>query len=206
MRKGVMELDALDIIITQNKVMSQQINAITQHLGGLQVSAINTQDALYDMSGRFPQGTEAQVSKESVEKEASEETQNKVEHVSKRHPNNLFPIDVEQYKVKSPVPEYKLKILYPKRLQKASKDNQFSRFLEVFKKLQISILFAEALEQMPLYTEFMKKLLINKRNWKESKTMVLTKECCAIIQQDLCEKMQDPENFLIPCTIGDITI
>ena len=51
MRKGFMELDALDTILAQNKVMSQQINAITQHLGGLQVSAINTQNASYVMSG-----------------------------------------------------------------------------------------------------------------------------------------------------------
>nr|XP_025678494.1 uncharacterized protein LOC112778386 [Arachis hypogaea] len=52
----------------------------------------------------------------------------------------------------------------------------------------------------------MKDLLTNERNWKESETMVLTKECSAIIQQDLPEKMQDPGSFLIPCIIGDITI
>ncbi|KAL4287664.1 hypothetical protein AHAS_Ahas19G0208800 [Arachis hypogaea] len=56
MRKGVMELDALDTILTQNKAVSQQINDITQLLGELQVSAINTQDAPYDMSGEFSQG------------------------------------------------------------------------------------------------------------------------------------------------------
>ncbi|KAL4307049.1 hypothetical protein AHAS_Ahas16G0239400 [Arachis hypogaea] len=51
-----MELDALDTILTQNKVTSQQINTITQHLGKLQASAINTQDASYDMSDGFSQG------------------------------------------------------------------------------------------------------------------------------------------------------
>ncbi|XP_072088066.1 uncharacterized protein [Arachis hypogaea] len=59
---------------------------------------------------------------------------------------------------------------------------------------------------MPLYAKFMKELLTNKRNWKESETVVLTKECSAIIQKDLPEKMQDPGSFFIPCTIGDITI
>ncbi|XP_016178500.1 uncharacterized protein LOC107620930 [Arachis ipaensis] len=60
---------------------------------------------------------------------------------------------------------------YPQRLQKASKDKQFSKFLEVFRKLQINIPFAEALEQMPLYAKFMKELLSNKRDWKESETV-----------------------------------
>ncbi|XP_016178173.1 uncharacterized protein LOC107620541 [Arachis ipaensis] len=68
-------------------------------------------------------------------------------------------------------PEYKPKISYPQRLQKASKDKQFSKFLEVFKKLQINIPFVEALEQMPLDAKFMKELLRNKRDWKESETV-----------------------------------
>jgi len=56
MRKEVMKLDVLDTILAQNIAMCQQINAITQQLDGLQVSAINTQDAPYDMSGEFSQG------------------------------------------------------------------------------------------------------------------------------------------------------
>ncbi|XP_074373982.1 uncharacterized protein LOC141714358 [Apium graveolens] len=45
---------------------------------------------------------------------------------------------------------------YPKRLQKQKFDKQFAKFLEVFKKFQINILFAEVLEQMPSYAKFMK--------------------------------------------------
>ncbi|KAL4365316.1 hypothetical protein AHAS_Ahas07G0093900 [Arachis hypogaea] len=55
-KKGVMELDALNVILAQNKTMSQQISAITQHLRRMQVSAINTQDTSYNMSGASPQG------------------------------------------------------------------------------------------------------------------------------------------------------
>ncbi|KAL4299586.1 hypothetical protein AHAS_Ahas17G0115700 [Arachis hypogaea] len=95
---------------------------------------------------------------------------------------------------------------YPHRLQKASKDKQFSNFLEVFRKLKINILFAEALEQMPLYATFMKKLLSNKRNWREVETGVLTKDCSAIIHKNLLEKLQDLGSFLIPCIIRDTTI
>ncbi|KAL4293655.1 hypothetical protein AHAS_Ahas18G0149800 [Arachis hypogaea] len=35
-KKEVMELDTLDVILAQNKAMSQQINAIIQHLNGMQ--------------------------------------------------------------------------------------------------------------------------------------------------------------------------
>ncbi|XP_057744654.1 uncharacterized protein LOC130962461 [Arachis stenosperma] len=59
---------------------------------------------------------------------------------------------------------------------------------------------------MPLYAKFMKELLTHKRNWKEQEIVVLTKECSAIIQHNLPEKMPDPGSFVIPCTIGDVTI
>ena len=52
----------------------------------------------------------------------------------------------------------------------------------------------------------MKELLTHKRNWKEQETMVLTKECSAIIQHNLPEKMPDPGSFVILCTIGEVGI
>ncbi|XP_015949938.1 uncharacterized protein LOC107474815 [Arachis duranensis] len=57
-----------------------------------------------------------------------------------------------------------------------------------------------------LYGKFMKELLAKKRNWKEDKIMVLTKECHATIQKHLPQKLRDPESSLIPCTIGEVTI
>ncbi|KAL4306665.1 hypothetical protein AHAS_Ahas16G0201000 [Arachis hypogaea] len=80
---------------------------------------------------------------------------------------------------------YVPKASYPQRLRKDGKDSQFSRFLEIFKKLQINIPFAEALEQMPFYTKFLKELMARKRNWGEKETIVLTEECSAIIQKKL---------------------
>ncbi|XP_057759213.1 uncharacterized protein LOC130979704 [Arachis stenosperma] len=161
--------------------------------------------AIHLRSGKVS-SLEATVSEEPDEKEAPVEDKSKEEHAPPRHPDNPFSVDLEKYPALPKAPEYKPKMSYPQRLQKASKDKQFSRFLELFKKLQINIPFTEALEQIPLYAKFMKELLTNKRNWKESETVVLTKECNAIMQKDLSEKMQDPGSFLISCTIGDITI
>ncbi|XP_057747673.1 uncharacterized protein LOC130966870 [Arachis stenosperma] len=175
-KKGVMEVEALNAIIAQNKLMSQQMSLLTQHMGGMQVSAINTQnppqEISYDMIGNFVQNDHYDYAQSSSEQ----------------------------------APEYKPKMPYPQRLQKASKEKQFSKFLDVFKKLHINIPFAEALEKMPLYAKFMKELLTYKRNWKEQEIVVLTKECSAIIQHNLYEKMPDPGSFVIPCTIGDVTI
>ena len=44
-------------------------------------------------------------------------------------------------------------IPYPPRLKKSKLDKQFTKFLEVFMKLHINILFVNALEQMPSYVK-----------------------------------------------------
>ncbi|XP_057734307.1 uncharacterized protein LOC130949667 [Arachis stenosperma] len=80
------------------------------------------------------------------------------------------------------------------------------RFLEIFKKLQINIPFAEAIEQMPFYAKFLKELMTKKRSWKNNETVILTEECSAIIQHKLPQKLKDPGSFQIPCIIGEITV
>nr|XP_025670288.1 uncharacterized protein DDB_G0292186-like [Arachis hypogaea] len=75
-------------------------------------------------------------------KEKKEETQasKKGKQVMEEHPQ-------EQRKVVRP---YIPPLPYPQRLQRELKDQQFPKFLEIFKKLEINIPLAEALEQMPL--------------------------------------------------------
>ena len=46
---------------------------------------------------------------------------------------------------------------YPHTPSRKDKDRQFSRFMDVLKRLQINIPFTEALEQMPTYARFMKE-------------------------------------------------
>ena len=76
-------------------------------------------------------------------------------------------------------------IPYPQRLRKSKLDNQFTKFMEVFKKLQINIPFATALEQMPTYVKFMKDILSKKRILEDYETIALTEECSSIIQKKL---------------------
>ncbi|KAL4371555.1 hypothetical protein AHAS_Ahas06G0177500 [Arachis hypogaea] len=58
---------------------------------------------------------------------------------------------------------------------------------------------------MPLYVKFMKELLSKKKLLKGDETVILTKECSAIIQNNLPKKMLDPGSFQIPCTIRSTT-
>ena len=93
-------------------------------------------------------------------------------------------------------------IPYPQRLKKNKLDKQFTKFMEVFKKLHINIPFADALEQMPSYVKFMKDIMSNKRRLSDFETVNLTKECSIILKRKLPQKLKDPGSFTIPCTIG----
>ena len=75
--------------------------------------------------------------------------------------------------------------------------------MEVFKKLQINIPFADALEQMPTYVKYVKDILSKKRRLEEYETIALTEECSAIIQKKLPQKLKDPGSFTIPYIIGN---
>ena len=99
-------------------------------------------------------------------------------------------------KVSMPVP-------YPQRLKKHKLDKQFTKFMDVFKKLHINIPFADALEQIPRYVKFMKDILSQKRKLADFETVNLTEERSAILQRKLPQKLKDPGSFTIPCTIGN---
>ena len=43
-------------------------------------------------------------------------------------------------------------------------DDQFSKFLNMFKKIEVNIPFAEALAQMPHYAKFMKDIMSRRGN------------------------------------------
>ena len=65
-------------------------------------------------------------------------------------------------------------IPYPQRLKKGKLEKQFTKFLDIFKKLHINILFMDALENMSSYVKFMKKVLENKKKLGEYETIALT--------------------------------
>ncbi|XP_020972946.1 uncharacterized protein LOC110269457 [Arachis ipaensis] len=140
-----------------------------------------------------------EISRETTEDEAKENVRDKEQGQS-------FTPSATKEKEKEVLKPYTPKAPYPQRLMKSEKDGQFSRFLEIFRKLQINILFAEAIEQMPLYAKFLKELMTKKRSWRNEETVLLTEECSAIIQHKLPQKLKDPGSFQIPCIIGEVMV
>lgn len=137
---------------------------------------------------------------EAVEKKSPEEV---IESNSETPPVVVEESVLVQEELKLPKPIIKLP--FPQRLKKEQSEKQFGKFLDVFKKLQINIPFAEALEQMPTYAKFMKEILSKKRRIVDDESVMLTEECSAILQRKLPQKLKDPGSFSIPCTIGDRT-
>ena len=62
----------------------------------------------------------------------------------------------------------------------------------------------DALENMPSYVKLVKEILENKKKLGDFETIALTEECSAILQNKLPPKLQDPGNFAIPFSIGNL--
>ena len=105
-------------------------------------------------------------------------------------------------KQKEGVPAYTPTVPFPQWLQKAKREEQFSRFLDIFKKVEINIPFSEVINQMPTYAKFLKEILSKKRKIAKEGIVNLTATCSVVIQQKLPTKMKDPGSFTIPCSIG----
>ena len=82
-------------------------------------------------------------------------------------------------------------------------EEQFSKFLDMFKKIEINIPFAKALAQMPNYAKFLKDILSKKKRFSEEGAVSLIATCSTVIQKNLPLKIQDPSSFTIPNTIGN---
>ncbi|XP_016168688.1 uncharacterized protein LOC107611252 [Arachis ipaensis] len=150
-----------------------------------------------DKGANKKQAEEDKNDQESFKKEEESQASKKGKQVMEEQP---------QEKKKGEVKPYAPKLPYPQMLHKEMRDQQFPKFLEIFRKLEINIPLAEALEQIPLYAKFLKELITKKKSWHEKETVILTQECSAIIQKGLPPKLKDPGSFLIPCTIGNMAI
>ena len=84
---------------------------------------------------------------------------------------------------------YRPPLPFPQRLKQAKIDEQFSRFINMFKKLEINIPFTEALAQMPSYSKFMKDIISKKRKLDDCGTMNLSTNCNFVIQRRMPQKM-----------------
>ncbi|XP_016164950.1 uncharacterized protein LOC107607516 [Arachis ipaensis] len=89
---------------------------------------------------------------------------------------------------------------FPQRLRECEKEKSYSRFLDMFASLSVNIPFIKILQQMPTYIKCIKELLTKKGTLKGGQTVVMNKECSALIKKNVLLKKKDPGSFHIPYT------
>ncbi|XP_075500027.1 uncharacterized protein LOC142538599 [Primulina tabacum] len=198
-----------------------RLDSMETHIGnmGATMKSLETQigqlaNALRDQNrGQFPSNTEVNPKEQCKAVTLRSGKELEVQSPKEMVENEKLVEDVEfevitenkvedsKTKVVQP-PAFKPAIPYPQRFKKKSLDDQFAKFLEIFKKIHINIPFADALEQMPNYAKFIKDVMSKKRKLQEFETVKLTEECSAILQKKLPQKLNDPGSFTIPCFIG----
>ena len=94
---------------------------------------------------------------------------------------------------------YQPPIPFPRRLKQTKLDDQFAKYLNMFRNLELNIHFAEALSQIPNYAKFMEDIINKKWKLDEKWVVSLSANCSALIQKKLPQKMQDPRRFTILC-------
>jgi len=66
--------------------------------------------------------------------------------------------------------------------------------------------FGEALQQMPLYSKFLKDMLTRKNKYIHQENVVVEGNYSAVIQRILPPTHKDPGSVTIPCSIGEVTV
>ncbi|XP_042067440.1 uncharacterized protein LOC121810774 [Salvia splendens] len=168
-------------IDTQISQISQTVSTITQPGKFPSNTIINPKDckAVQLRSGKSYDGpampSEDRVTEKGPEEEELvEEVETEIVHITSPPKENVAPTLPTPPAAAHTPPD--VRIPYPQRVQRKKTDAQFSRFLDIFRKVQINIPLVEALQQMPSYAKFLKDVVSNKRRWMEYETVNLTEK------------------------------
>ncbi|XP_061369483.1 uncharacterized protein LOC133312332 [Gastrolobium bilobum] len=209
-RMGILQLGNNDASLAEPKILSQQIASLNAKLDKLQLSIAQVDSVNYCKSivtrseiVITPQEKLKVVQKKKADEPVLEPEIEKEEETPAKEDKE----EAKEKAAETPKKQWDFsrfeKPPYPIKSRQAKK-KQHARFLEIFKKFQINIPFAEALANMPNYAKFMKELLSRKHKLQECETVALTEECNAIIHKKFPPKLQDPGSFNIPIAIGNI--
>ena len=94
------------------------------------------------------------------------------------------PIKERNLKKKEEVQAYMPSVPFPQRMQRAKIEEHFSKFLDMFKKMEINIPFTEALAQMLNYVKCLKDILSKKRRFAEEGVVSLTATFGTLIKKN----------------------
>src|ERR1044072_3329520 len=95
---------------------------------------------------------------------------------------------------------------YPPNSNKIDHERQRRRFIDIFKHLQITMAFSEALEQIPSYGKYIKELLNKKGKLKklhEDEVIQLNGSCSAILQRLPPPKHRNSRSLVLPIALDN---
>ncbi|XP_048427303.1 uncharacterized protein LOC103956534 [Pyrus x bretschneideri] len=92
---------------------------------------------------------------------------------------------------------------YPERLRPKAKDQQLTNFMKTLAKVHINLPLIDAIKNIPSYAKFLKDVCTKKKKLLDSKKVILTEQCSAVLLHKLPPKKKDPGSFTISCTIGN---
>ncbi|XP_021754936.1 uncharacterized protein LOC110720242 [Chenopodium quinoa] len=95
---------------------------------------------------------------------------------------------------------------YPQKFMRHKLDERFGKFIEMLRRLHLTLPFTDVIDQMPNYAKFLKDILSGRRTWDAVETVILTENCSAIIMNKMPPKLKDLGNFSIPCVIYKMQI
>ena len=150
---------------TENNPRGMQINIVTTRSGKI-------------ITPLAPIQTE--LPKKSQKEEAEKQAENQELHSDS--PTRRVPRMDSVSTSQNPIPQvpeklYQPPMPYPARAKKEKQEEEYQKFLDHIKTLQINIPFIEAVMQMPKYAKFLKELLTNRRKMEEVKKVVLNENC-----------------------------
>ncbi|RDY03785.1 hypothetical protein CR513_12591, partial [Mucuna pruriens] len=96
-----------------------------------------------------------------------------------------------------------MSLMKVRRLKDEKKDKEFTRFLEIFRKLHINISFIETITQMSIYAKILKNIMSNKKKLEKFKVAKLTEKCSIVVLKKLPPKHKYPSCFTIPYTMSN---
>ncbi|CAM8890497.1 unnamed protein product [Rhodiola kirilowii] len=185
-------------------MMAQMLENQKEQLGKLpsqpDVNSTEHINAITLKSGKVlptPQGKSSPNDKEIEAEVANEKSEVELQAPTEEEKKEEEPVLMRKYVPMVP---------FSQRLNKSKLDGHFKRFVEMLKKLYVTLPFHEVITQNPIYAKFLKDIVSNRRVIEESSMVALNIECSAIVQSRMPKKMQDQGSFSIPISLGKIEI
>ncbi|XP_021739787.1 uncharacterized protein LOC110706200 [Chenopodium quinoa] len=190
-------------LLTHGKILENQIIQLANPLkdyaspSSIPSQGIDPKEPACSITIRSYEVLEESVPRKSKEgeEESNSSEENKHEESSKMSEKSN---EEEKEKEKKKDEVYKTKLPYPQKLNRHKLDKQFGQFIEILKKIHLSIPFTKVLEKMPNYAKFLKEILSGKRDCNMVEPVNLGECYSAFIHNDLPQKLKDPRNFSIP--------